>query len=81
MASDTLPSLGHKLTPGTNFYITLAPDSAVEAERVFKGLSAGGRVEMELQQTAWAEKFASFSDRFGVQWMVSYAGSAQMGQG
>jgi len=34
---------------------------------------------MPLQATAWAEKYGSCADRFGVQWMVSYAGSVQFG--
>lgn len=81
MASDTLPSAGHKLTVGNNFYISLNPDTAAEAEHLYKGLSAGGKVEMELQPTPWAEKFATFSDRFGVQWMVSYTGKVQFNPG
>src|SRR5262245_63941560 len=68
MASDTLPSAGHRLTIGNNFYITLAPESAAEAERLFSGISAGGKVEMPLQETPWAEKYGVCADRFGVQW-------------
>lgn len=77
MASDILPSAGHKLNVGTNYYISLAPESVAEAERLYTGLSAGGRIEMELQPTPWAERFASFADRFGVQWMVNYGGNVQ----
>ena len=81
MASDILPSMGHKLTVGNNFYINLAPESGAEAERLFKALSAGGKVEMALQTTPWAEKYAAFADRFGVQWMVNYTGKVQFGLG
>ena len=77
MASDIMPSAGHKLTVGNNFYVSLHPDSAAEAQRLYDGLSAGGKVEMPLGPVPWAEKFASFSDRFGVQWMVNYAGAVQ----
>jgi PhnB protein len=77
MASDILPSQGHTLTVGNNFYITLAPESGEEADRLFERLSAGGRVEMPLQRTQWAEKYGVCADRFGVQWMVNYAGSVQ----
>lgn len=75
MASDSAPSQGHTVTVGNNFYVALSPETAEEAERVFKALSSGGRVEMPLQRTEWAEKHGSCTDRFGVQWMVSYAGS------
>lgn len=77
MGSDTIPSMGHEHRPGNNFHITLSPDSGDEADRLFNGLSAGGTVQMPLQQTMWAEKYGSFVDRFGVQWMVSYAGNVQ----
>ena len=65
-------------TPGRH---AVAPESGAEAERLFTALSAGGRVEMALQQTAWAEKFGTCADRFGVQWMVSYAGKVQFNPG
>jgi PhnB protein len=77
MASDMLPTHGQRLTVGNNFYVALNPETADEAERVFAALSAGGRVEMPLQRTEWAEKHGSCTDRFGVQWMVTYAGNVQ----
>lgn len=67
------------LEPGNNFYIALETDSLDEAESVFGKLSEGGTVEMELQQTEWAEKYGSFRDRFGVRWMVMYTGSVVFG--
>ena len=77
MASDTLPSLGHRLVVGNNTYVALSPDTAEETDRLFAGLSAGGRVEMPPQQTAWAEKHGSLTHRFGVQWMLTYTGRVQ----
>lgn len=81
MATDVVGSRGESLKVGNNVYITLSPDSAEEAERVFGALTSGGRVEMPLQQTEWAEKYGSCVDRFGVQWMVSYAGNVQFAGG
>lgn len=77
MASDIMPSAGHRLTVGNNVYISLHPESAAEAQRLFDGLSAGGEIEMPLGPTPWAEKYGSFTDRFGVRWMVNYAGAVQ----
>ena len=79
MGTDVVDSMPMTFTQGNNVYITLEPESGAEAERLFSALSAGGRVEMPLQATAWAEKYGSCADRFGVQWMVSYAGSVQFG--
>ena len=81
MATDALESHGQVLRMGNNFYITLEPDTADEADRVFNALSAGGTVEMEMQKTEWAEKYGICADRFGVQWMISYTGSVQFALG
>ena len=78
MATDTIESFGQKTIMGTNFYITLEPDTAEEAQRVFEKLSAGGKVEMPLQATEWAEKYGICADKFGVQWMVSYTGNVKL---
>jgi PhnB protein len=75
MATDT--TSGQPRTVGSNVYIALEADTAEEAGRLFSGLAAGGRTEMELQQTQWAEKYGSLVDRYGVQWMVSYTGNVK----
>src|SRR5215510_10221969 len=49
MATDALESMGQKVTFGNNFYITIDPESREEAQRLFNGLSAGGKVEMPMQ--------------------------------
>jgi len=79
MASDVVSSSPAALTAGNNFYITLQPDDADEAKRLFDGLSGGGEVEMDLQRTGWAELYGSFADRFGVRWMINYEGDVSFG--
>lgn len=81
MGTDVLESQGRSLTVGNNSYISLELDSGEEAERLFDALTAGGRIEMPLQRTEWAEKFGMCADRFGVQWMFDYAGSVQFSGG
>ena len=77
MATDSLESLGQKLTVGNNFYICLSPESKAEAEKLFNGLSAGGKIEMPLQDMFWGAYYGSFADKFGVQWMVNYDKNGQ----
>ena len=72
MASDALESMGQKLVPGNNSYISVHLDSKDEASRVFQALSAGGAVEMAIADQPWGDYWGSFTDKFGVQWMVSY---------
>ena len=56
---------------GTNMYVNLNAESEEEARRLFEGLAAGGRVEMDLTSTSWAALYGSLVDRFGVPWMVN----------
>ena len=72
MASDILESMGHKLSMGNNFSISVSAESEKEADKIFKGLSAGGKVTMPLEKTFWGSYFGMLTDKFGVQWMVSY---------
>lgn len=72
MASDILPSAGHQLNAGNNNYISLHPTSREKADRLFNGLSAGGKIEMPMEDQFWGDYFGAFTDKFGVMWMVNY---------
>lgn len=80
MGTDVVDGMGGPFVQGSNVYIALDPESADEAERLFNALCAGGQTEMPLQTTEWAEKYGSCVDRFGVRWMVSYAGNVSFGR-
>ncbi|MCG4455701.1 MULTISPECIES: VOC family protein [unclassified Pseudomonas] len=69
MASDTLPQSPYEGIKGCS--ISLQIDNVPEAERLYAALSAQGSVQMELQQTFWATRFAMLTDRFGVSWMIN----------
>lgn len=77
MGTDSLDSMGRKLTIGNNFSISLSAEGEAEATRLFNGLSADGRVEMPLQQAFWGALFGMLTDKFGVQWMVSHDHNGQ----
>jgi PhnB protein len=68
MGSDRPP--GDK-EPVGGFSVSLSVDKPAEAERLFKALSQGGTVRMEMQETFWAQRFGMLTDRFGVPWMVN----------
>jgi PhnB protein len=72
MATDTLESLGQKLTTGNNVYISIHPESKEEANRIFNGLSTDGKVEMPMADQVWGDYYGSLKDKFGVQWMINY---------
>ncbi len=71
MGTDAPVSMGFTVTPGNQVHINLEPDTRAEADRLFTGLSAGGRIEMPLQDMFWGAYFGSFTDRYGVRWMVN----------
>jgi PhnB protein len=73
MGSD-VPSNQPAPVAGSNFYIMLDADSAEETERVFHALSEGGKVEMPLAKTEWAEKYGMCRDKFGIAWMLNFTG-------
>jgi PhnB protein len=70
MGTDAPESMGFNLNFGNNMHIQLETDSRKEADSIYSKLSAGGKVDMDLQETFWGGYFGSFSDRFGVKWMI-----------
>ncbi len=72
MASDVLEGFGHKLVVGNNVTVSIFPDSKEEADKIFKALSAGGKIEMPIANQPWGDYYGGFTDKFGVRWMVDY---------
>jgi PhnB protein len=68
MGSDTPPGMD---APMGGFTVNIAVDTPEEAERIFKALSQGGNIVMDIQETFWAKRYGMFTDRFGVPWMVN----------
>ncbi len=57
--------------PAAGMMVSVSVKEPAEAERIFKGLSEGGKVSMPIQETFWAQRFAMWTDRFGTPWMVN----------
>lgn len=72
MGTDALESMGQSLTMGNNMHISIHPESREETERLFTGLSEGGEIAVDLHEAFWGAYFGSFTDKFGVHWMVNY---------
>jgi len=71
MGTDAPEQMGFTVKFGNNVYINLEPDSREETKKLFTALSAGGKVEMELQEMFWGDYFGTCTDKFGVQWMFN----------
>jgi PhnB protein len=56
---------------GYNISVSVNVDDEKEADRIFKGLSDGGNVEMPMTKTFWNAYFGTCTDAFGIHWMVN----------
>lgn len=69
MASDSMP--GQSVTPGEAVQLSINLTDATEQEAIFSKLSAGGRVDMPLQDTFWGARFGMLTDKYGIHWMLN----------
>ena len=76
MGCDMPKSMGLKVNMGNNVNLNLEPDSREEADRLFTALSEGGKVSMPMADMFWGAYFGSFTDKYGINWMVNYTTNA-----
>lgn len=73
MGSDNGGAWASDFKQGNNFSIIITASSNEEADRLFTGLSADGLITMPMENTFWGDYFGMFTDKFGVNWMISFA--------
>ncbi len=72
MANDVPEAMGPVSENENRSKIAVIAQSREEAEKIFNGLSAGGTVEMPMDQSPWGTYFAMFRDKFGIEWTVEF---------
>jgi len=72
MGSDLPAEWAAGFVNGTNVTLSLNTSSRQEADSLFEALSSEGQVSMPMGDTFWNAYFGMLTDRFGVQWMVSF---------
>ena len=72
MGSDTGGEWASSYKQGNNFSISINANSKDEANHLFNGLSQGGQVTMPLANTFWGDYFGMLTDKYGVNWMMSF---------
>ena len=60
-------------TPAISFFVTCTTENEVDA--LWRKLSKGGKILMELQKYPFSEKFGWVADRYGLTWQLNLAGS------
>ena len=72
IANDVPESLGRVSENENRSKIAVSAETKEEAENLFKGLSAGGTVEMPMAESPWGTNFAMFRDKYGIEWTVEF---------
>ncbi|WP_215225635.1 VOC family protein [Echinicola shivajiensis] len=72
MGSDVGGDWAPQTVIGNNISVSITADTKDEADKLFGGLSNGGQVTMPMADTFWGDYFGMLTDKFGINWMVSF---------
>jgi PhnB protein len=72
MGTDAMRSMGQQLVTGNNFHLVLGTESKEESDELYTKLSAGGEATLSMQDMFWGAYYGMLTDKFGIQWMISY---------
>lgn len=70
--SDVLEVMGRVTENDNRNTISITAESREEADKLFHGLSAGGRIEMPIADGPMGSYFGMFADKYGIEWMVDF---------
>jgi PhnB protein len=73
MANDIPEFMGRVDENENRSKISISAESKEEADKLFNGLSAGGKIEMPMSDSPWGSYFGMFRDKYGIEWMVDFA--------
>jgi PhnB protein len=68
-ASDGRPGVDVKF--GDSVHLSLQGSDEQTLTSYFKGLAAGGHVDMPMAKQFWGDTFGMLTDKFGMHWMVN----------
>lgn len=69
MASDGHPDYPAKV--GDNMAMSLGGTDKARLTKIFNDLAEGGMIKMPLTEQSWGADLGWFTDKFGINWMVS----------
>jgi PhnB protein len=72
MGSDVGSHWAPDFIQGNNFSISINTKNKEEADSLFLHLGEGGQVTMPLENTFWSDYFGMLTDKFGINWMISF---------
>lgn len=72
MANDVPEIMGRVNENENRSKIFIRTESSEEAKKLFTGLSAGGHIEVPIEENPSGSYFGMFRDKFGIEWIVEY---------
>jgi PhnB protein len=72
MANDVPEILGRVDENENRSKISIRAGSKEEADKLFNGLTEGGKIEMPMSDSPWGSYFGMFRDKYGIEWMVEF---------
>ncbi len=72
MANDVPEFMGRVNEDENRSKISITTESKAEADKLFYGLSDGGKIEMPIGDSPWGTYFGMFRDKYGIEWMVEF---------
>jgi PhnB protein len=79
MGSDVPPAMG-PARAGSNISISVQAESEAEADQIYAGLSSeGGVASFPMGDAFWGSYFGMCTDKYGINWMVSFDRNAPQG--
>ena len=73
MANDVPEIMGQVNENENRSKISISTESKEEADRLFKGLSAGGEVEGPIGDSPWGSYAGMFRDKYGIEWIIEFS--------
>ena len=73
MANDVPEFMGRVNENENRSKISISTESKEEADKLFNGLSAGGKVEVPMDDSSWGSYFGMFRDKYGIEWIIEFS--------
>lgn len=72
MANDVPEIMGQVNENENRSKISITTESKEEADRLFNGLFAGGKIEGQMGDGPWGSYFGMFRDKYGIEWIIEF---------
>lgn len=72
IANDVPESMGRVSENENRSKIAISTQTKEEADKLFKGLSEGGAIEMPMDESPWGTYFSMLRDKYGIEWTVEF---------